>query len=153
MCLIFIVTPIIAAVSQPNDILLGQSVAIFCLATGFPLPTFSWQHDGSDIAENDIIDFFTFLPQRVEEFDDFMVDGSALGSGGGSIFDLLMMNTEFDLNTVTSLRDLRRVGLLRISSVVPEDTGNYTCTASNQLPQTTVLTAVSTPVSLLVLGK
>ena len=52
-----------------------------------------------------------------------------------------------------SLGDLGIVGVLRIDSVLRGDTGDYTCTASNQLPQTTVITATSDPVPLVVLGE
>ena len=64
-----------------------------------------------------------------------------------------MLHSDLAAENITSLGELGVVGVLRIDSVVRGDTGNYTCTASNQLPQTIVITATSDPVPLIILGK
>ena len=63
------------------------------------------------------------------------------------------MNSDLPVERITSLGGLGIVGVLSIDGVVREDTGNYTCTVSNQLPQTTVITKTSDAVPLVVLGK
>ena len=52
-----------------------------------------------------------------------------------------------------ALGELGLVSVLSFEAVVREDTAEYTCTASNMLPQTTTLENTSSPISLTVLGK
>ena len=75
------------------------------------------------------------------------------GSGGVSISDLLLMNTDVTPDEITLLGELGVVSVLSINSVVREDTGNYTCTATNQLPETRVINVTSSQVPLLVIGE
>ena len=63
------------------------------------------------------------------------------------------MNTEFDRDVINSLGELGIVSVLSFDSVILEDTDNYTCTISNELPQTTHIMKTSDPVPLVVLGK
>ena len=77
----------------------------------------------------------------------------SVSGGGESISSLLMMNTKFDRDVITSLGELGIVGVLSFDDVIREDTDNYTCTISNELPQTTRITRTSDPVPLVVLGK
>ena len=141
--------PIIRAVSRPNGTLLSQPVAILCLATGSPIPSFTWWQNGADIADEDRINIFTFTPELVDG--GFESSGFVAGSGQEDISDLLM-GTGVTMEMVMSLGELGAVGVLSIRGVVREDMGDYTCTASNELPQTTPLSTTST-VSLVVLGK
>ena len=64
-----------------------------------------------------------------------------------------MLHPEVSEEQISSLGELGVVGVLRIAGVVREDAGNYTCTATNQLPQTTLITATSAPVPLIILGE
>ena len=64
-----------------------------------------------------------------------------------------MMNTEFDRDMITSLGELGIVSVLSFDDVIREDTDSYTCTISNELPQTTRITRTSDPVPLVVLGE
>ena len=141
--------PIIRAVSRPNDTLLSQPVAIFCLATGSPISSFTWQRNGADIADEDRINIFTFTPELVGG--GYESSGFVAGSGQEDISDLLM-GTGITMEMVMSLGELGAVGVLSIRGVVREDMGDYTCTASNELPQTRPLRTTST-VPLVVLGK
>lgn len=143
------VTPIISSVSQPSATLLGEPAAIFCLATGYPIPTLTWQLDGVEIAEDNRISIFTFSPQLEEGT--IESSGFLPGSDGESISDLLT-RAGVEVDAITSLGELGTVSVLSLAGVVREDMGDYTCTASNQLPQTTLLTTSST-VPLVVLGK
>ena len=45
------------------------------------------------------------------------------------------------------------VGVLYFNNVVREDTSNYSCTASNELSETRLITTPSAMVSLTILGK
>ena len=149
---VFLVIPIIQQISSPNDTLLTESVAIFCLATGYPIPTFTWQKGGGNIDNtdtNDRIDIFSFFPRLDSETTDFESELMM----NDSISELLMMNTDISVDVILSLGELGIVSVLNINSVVREDTDNYTCTIRNQLPQTTTITRISNPVPLVVLGE
>ena len=80
-------------------------------------------------------------------------ESSGLRNGRECILNFLMMNTEINRNVITSLGELGIVGVLCFDDVIREDTDNYTCTISNELPQTTRITGTSNPVSLIVLGE
>ena len=142
-------TPIITTVSRPNDTFLSQPVAIFCLATGSPIPSFTWQRNGADVTDEDRINIFSFTPELANG--EYESSGFVAGSGQEDISDLLM-GTGVTMEMVMSLGELGAVGVLSIRGVVREDMGDYTCTASNELPQTTPLSTTST-VPLVVLGK
>ena len=74
-------------------------------------------------------------------------------SGSGSIRDILDSITGFNTSDIISLGELGVVSLLSFERLEREDTANYTCTATNMLPQTTTLTALSPSIPLVVLGK
>ena len=78
---------------------------------------------------------------------------SSIGSGSGSIRDILDSITEFNTSDIRSLGELGVVSLLIFDRLERGDTANYTCTATNTLPQTTTLTALSPSIPLVVLGK
>ena len=70
-----------------------------------------------------------------------------------SIGELIEPMTEFNTRDLRSLGELGVVGMLTFDRLEREDTANYTCTATNMLPQTTTLTALSPSIPLVVLGK
>ena len=70
-------------------------------------------------------------------------------TGSGSIRDILGSITGFN---ISSLGELGVVSVLSFDQLEREDTANYTCTATNMLPQTTTLTALSPSIPLVVLG-
>ncbi len=69
----------------------------------------------------------------------------------GSISGLVQM-AGFSMEEVESLGELGVVGVLVFEMVERDDTAMYTCTATNSLPETTELEAVSQAVQLVVLG-
>ena len=78
---------------------------------------------------------------------------SSIGSGSGSVRDILDSITEFSRSDIRSLGELGVVSLLIFDRLERGDTANYTCTATNTLPETTTLTALSPSIPLVVLGK
>jgi len=81
------------------------------------------------------------------------VSSSFESSGNGSIGGLLESMTEFNMRDIWSLGELGVVSVLKFDRVERGDTANYTCTATNMLQQTTILTALSPSIPLVVLGK
>ena len=73
--------------------------------------------------------------------------------GNDSIGELIESMTEFNSCDLRSLGELGVVSMLIFDRLEREDTANYTCTATNMLPQTTTLTALSPSIPLVVLGK
>ena len=139
-------------ISRLPDTLLDGDVAVFCLATGYPIPYITWQKNGANIdSEVGRFSIFVFLPQL--ENDTFESSGFMMGSGGGNIADLLRGNSGFTSERVIALGGLGIVSTLSFASVEREDTANYTCTASNQLPQTTRISRRSNSVPLIILGE
>ena len=70
----------------------------------------------------------------------------------GSIGELIESMTEFNTRDLCSLGELGVVSVLSFDQLEREDTANYTCTATNMVPQTTTLTALSPSIPLVVLG-
>ena len=130
---------------------MNESVAIFCLATGFPTPNITWQKNGEELIRTNISVFtnFTFIPRKT------FIDNETMDFKSkdfvGSILDLIM-NNNVAINTFDTMDNHSIVGVLLFNKVVRESTGNYTCTASNKLPTTDAVSITSSPVCLLVLG-
>ena len=57
------------------------------------------------------------------------------------------------MNDICSLGELVVVSVLSFDHLERGDTANYTCTATNVLPETTILTVLSPSIPLVVLGK
>ena len=130
---------------------MNESVAIFCLATGFPTPNITWQKNGEELIRTNISVFinFSFIP-RITFIDNDTMDFKSRDFMG-SILDLIM-NNNMAINTFDTTDNHSIVGVLLFNNVVRESTGNYICTASNKLPTTDTVNITSSPVRLLVLG-
>ena len=145
-------TPEVIDTSVPTKVHLGIPTAVACLANGFPVPSISWRKEVNlypDSALNTRVDIIEFAPDSFSD-NDFQSSGYA---GNGNLVDLLTMYTTFTVDQVLQLGELGVVGLLSFEETVRGDTANYTCTATNSLPETTTLTAVSDSLPLVILGE
>ena len=148
-------TPEVFNTSVPTKVRLGMPTALACLANGFPVPSISWRKDGEEVnfytdsALNARIDVIEFVPDSFSD-NDFQTNGY---TGNGSLVDLLMMHTNFTVDQVLQLGELGVVGLLSFEETVRGDTANYTCAATNSLPETRTLKTKSENIQLVVLGK
>ncbi len=132
-------------ITSPQDTLLGESVAIFCQTTGFPIPSISWQRNGVSIDNsNNRFTIFSFPPNRKTDF--------ASDTYNGNITEIILRNG-LDVASFDTRDDLGSVGVLLIQNVVLEASSTYNCLATNELPQTMVISIISEAVSLTVRGK
>jgi len=97
------------------------------------------------------------LDGRVSNFNFDLSSGSSSFEsngflGSGTIEGLLETMTEFNMNDIRSLGELVVVSVLSFDHLERGDTANYTCTATNVLPETTILTVLSPSIPLVVLG-
>ena len=90
---------------------------------------------------------------RISTFSFDIGSVSFRSSGSGSIEGLLNFIRGFNMRNISSLGVLGVVSMLSFDQLERGDTANYTCTATNMLPQTTTLTALSPSIPLVVLGK
>ena len=134
-------TPVIVRSYTPGDVNLPLSATLVCLVTGYPIPSVSWQKNGEAINLNDSI---VELQARIVIFD-FLSELS----DSMRYLDTLNISVE----DVRSLGELGLVSVLSFEEVVREDTANYTCTAVNELPETTRIVNVSDPLPLVILGE
>ena len=145
-----LVYPVINNVSSLTEVNVSCPATLLCLTTGFPLPSISWQKEGEEV--------MLTMDGRISTFSFDVGSGSSSFessgfTGNGSIEGLIESMTEFNTRDLHSLGELGVVSLLSFDQLVREDTANYTCTATNMLPQTTTLTALSPSIPLIVLGK
>ncbi len=143
----FVVPPTLVGnmITSPHDTLLGESVAIFCQTNGFPIPSISWQRNGISIDNsNNRFTIFSFPPNRNTDF--------ASDTYNGNITEIILRNG-LDVASFDTRDDLGSVGVLLIQNVVLEDSSMYNCRATNELPQTMVISIISEAVSLTVRGK
>ncbi len=145
-------TPVIVDTSALTEVRLGVPAVLVCLVTGFPVPSISWRKDG------DIVNIYndSSLLTRLDliEFAAVATEFESSGyTGSGSIMDLLMMYTDVTMDQIHQLRELGVVGLLSFKKTVRGDTGDYTCSGTNMLPETTTLRDVSNNIPLFVLGR
>ena len=145
--------PVIVRTSNNTDVVINNPTYLVCLATGFPLPSIDWLKNGativpySDVTLNARIDIFDF-----EADNDTLISSGFMGSGTVQEFlDSIMGITAADIEQLGG--ELGVVSFLRFYDVIREDTANYSCVASNDLPQTTTLTIMSGNIILTVLGK
>ena len=143
-----IVTPLISNISKFTEVHLGMPAVLVCLATGFPLPSIGWRKDGEEFSNSSRVDIVEFSSMNAA------ANGSSLHASeqNGDVSDLLMMHTSFTVDQVLQLGELGVVGLLLIKETVRGDTAKYTCTATNSLPETTILRTTSRNNLLAVLG-
>lgn len=103
-------------------------MSIFCVVAGYPVPTITWQHNGTDVISDNRVSIFLFDNESNEE----------------SVSNVLE-------DEVSISSPMEVLSVLRISSV-KTDTGHYTCTATNHLPQTRVVSRIFNAGNLVVLG-
>ena len=140
-----LVYPIINNVSSLTEVNVSRPATLICLTTGFPLPSITWKKEGEEVMLTVDGRISTF------SFDVSSRSSSFQSNGSGSIEGLLQ--TTFNMTDTSSLGELGVVSLLSFDRLEREDTANYTCTATNSLPQTTTLTVLSPFIPMVVLGK
>ena len=69
-----------------------------------------------------------------------------------SILNLLGSHTDLTVEQIHDLGDVGVVGLLLFEEILEDDAGNYTCMATNTLPESTWMD-VSDSIPLVILGK
>ncbi len=150
-------TPVIVDTSVLTEVRLGVPAVLVCLVTGFPIPSISWRKDGeivniySDSSLSARLDVIKFAAVAMDANSSAEFKSSGY-TGSGSIMDLLMMYTDVTVDQVRQLGELGVVGLLSFEETVRGDNGDYTCTGTNMLPETTTLSEVSNNIPLFVLG-
>ena len=122
------VTPVVYNISNPLTAVISTNTSLFCVATGFPLPTIYWLKNGVNITYTELI------------------RSTTVSTVDSTITSLLVSGN------IPLLSELGRVGILSFSSVVRSDTANYTCVASNYRPLTGTRTSQSNPTTLTVEG-
>ena len=144
-----LVYPVINNVSGLTEVNVSLPATLVCLTTGYPLPSITWQKEGEDVMltmDGQISTFSFNIGNGSSSFE------SSEFMGNGLIEDLLESTMEFNTRDISSLGELGVVSVLSFDRLERGDTANYTCTASNMLPQTTTLTALSPSIPLVVLG-
>ena len=149
------VTPLISDISSLTEVRLGMPAVLVCLVMGYPLPSIVWSKDGEEFSDDPTLhsrpDIIEFSTESIRSNDG---DILAIGyMGNNSVTDLITKHTTLSVDQVLQLGELGVVGLLSFEETVRGDTANYTCTATNSLPETTTLTAVSDSLPLVILGK
>ena len=136
--------------SSLTEVNVSLSTSLVCLTTSFPLPSITWQKEGEEV--------MFILDGRISAFHFGISSGSSSFDcsgfvGNGTIEGLLEAMMEFNMNDICSLGELVVVSVLSFDHLERGDTANYTCTATNVLPETTILTVLSPSIPLVVLGK
>ena len=120
-----------------------EEVSLVCLATGYPLPEITWQKDGQNIDLADLNAEDSGMNRvQILSFAVVNTTGGGMAPSVGGV----------DSGEVLALGELGVVSVLTFTRVLREDTANYTCNATNSLPEPGVLSVVSTPIALTVLG-
>ena len=140
------VTPVVYNISSPLTAVISTNTSLFCVATGFPLPTIYWLKNGVNISYTELIQSTT-----VTAADLIGVETVSLPDGGHVDVDTAISSLLVSGN-IPLLSELGGVGILAFSSVVRNDTANYTCVASNYQPLTGTWTSQSNPTTLTVEG-
>ena len=125
---LYSVSPVIRAVSPSLSKNISQPLTLYCLVTGFPETEFTWTKDSEPIEAN--------------------ISGVTMEIVPFNVYD----NEELP-NLDSTNSSIAYVGLLKFSSLTRNDTAQYTCTVTNNLPETGTLNATSTQIDVTVLGK
>ena len=136
-------------ITSPSSTLLYGSVAIFCYAMGFPRPSIAWLKDGQQVDRN--ITIFDFEPTLVAMENETTFDFVS-NCFDGNITEVIL-NNGIEVSRYNTMDSFGTVGVLLFNQLTREDNGNYTCRASNKLPQTTDAVVLSNSIQVLVLGK
>ena len=121
--------PTIQASSVSINQVVNTSATLFCLVSGYPLPTISWVKDGVVVIGDSSI---TITTQSA--------------TGVSNLKVLKQLNTTFT-------GDVGVVSLLRISSLKRKDNGNYVCRAMNSFMETGSFSTSTSTISILVFGE
>ena len=138
--------PLIIDTSNITEVQLGMPAVLACLVTGYPLPSIVWSKDGEEFGDDTTSSRVDII--EVSAGNNFQPRGYNI-----SVVDLLMMHTTITVDQVLQLGGLGVVGLLSFEETVRGDTANYTCTATNFLPETTTLMVKSKGIPLIILGE
>ena len=152
------VTPLISDISSLTEVRLGMPAVLVCLVMGYPHPSIGWRKNGEEFSDDSTLHSRLDITELSTESKAInrSNNGDILATGylgNSSIADLLTKHTTFSVDQVLQLGELGVVGLLSFEETVRGDTANYTCTATNSLPETTSLTAVSDSLPLVILGE
>ncbi len=145
-------TPVIVDTSALTEVCMGVPTVLVCLVTGFPIPSISWRKDEeivniySDSSLSTRLNFVTFAAVALDA-------NSSTEFESSGYTGLLIMYTDVTVDQVRQLGELGVVGMLSFQKTVRGDTGDYTCTGTNMLPETTTLSEVSNNIPLFVLGE
>jgi len=129
------VLPVIRSTSRATVVNVSAQTTLYCLVTGYPLPTVTWNKDG------DILDAMCTHTSQVAVQNISMEDRQEII---GPIATRSLTNEMVELGVIS---------VLQINSTERRDTGSYTCMATNALPQTTNLLTTSQQMSLTIVGK
>lgn len=123
------VPPNIIAVSASVSRSVNTSATVYCLFSGYPIPTVVWWKDAAPLTNDSTISVTTQLVM------------SALGS---HLLDQLNVTYAGSANVVSVVQF---IGLQRANN------GNYACQATNSMTATGTYNATSATISVIVLGK
>ena len=123
------VPPSIIAVSSSVSQSVNTSATVYCLFSGYPIPTVVWWKDAAPLTNDSTISVTTQLVM------------SALGS---HLLDQL---------NVTYTGNAKVVSVLQLIGLQRADNGNYACQATNSMTTTGTYNATSATISIIVLGK
>ena len=123
------VPPSVLASSMTVSTVVNTSATLFCVVTGFPVPTVFWLKDNSPLTNYGVK----------------ITTQSAAGGAGSALIEQL--NISFTGDTGIGV-----ISLLDFDFIQRRDNGQYVCQAANNFSETGIFNATSTPISLIVLG-
>lgn len=132
--------------SSSLTVVLNASTSIFCVSTGYPLPTVYWLKNGANLTFVPGIQALTVTASSVLGARTIAVPGGEPVAVDESLTSLLTAGN------IPLVGELGSVGLLFFDAVQRNDTASYSCVASNMLPKTGTLSTQSETISLTVQG-